>query len=239
VEALLMGGQACVLYGAAEFSRDTDLAILGTADNLARLSAALSELDAAVIAVPTFEQEYLERGHAIHFECRSPDAAGMRVDIMGRLRGVDPFPDLWRRRSTLVLPEGDEVDALSLPDLVRSKKTQRDKDWPMLRRLVEVDYFSRRGNPTSAQVDFWLRELRTPPLLIEAVQLWPDAAATQRTNRPVLAAAVEGDESRVAADLATEERVEREADRRYWAPLRAARSRSTLTNRMWRFSSSR
>ena len=25
VRALLMGGQACVLYGAAEFSRDTDL----------------------------------------------------------------------------------------------------------------------------------------------------------------------------------------------------------------------
>jgi hypothetical protein len=27
VRALLMGGQACVLYGAAEFSRDTDFAI--------------------------------------------------------------------------------------------------------------------------------------------------------------------------------------------------------------------
>jgi len=28
VRALLMGGQACVFYGAAEFSRDTDLLIL-------------------------------------------------------------------------------------------------------------------------------------------------------------------------------------------------------------------
>lgn len=28
VRALLMGGQACVFYGAAEFSRDTDFAIL-------------------------------------------------------------------------------------------------------------------------------------------------------------------------------------------------------------------
>jgi len=27
VRALLMGGQACVFYGAAEFSRDTDFAI--------------------------------------------------------------------------------------------------------------------------------------------------------------------------------------------------------------------
>jgi hypothetical protein len=36
VRALLMGGQACVFYGAAEFSRDTDLAILASPENLAR-----------------------------------------------------------------------------------------------------------------------------------------------------------------------------------------------------------
>jgi hypothetical protein len=29
-----MGGQACVFYGAAEFSRDTDLAILANSANL-------------------------------------------------------------------------------------------------------------------------------------------------------------------------------------------------------------
>jgi hypothetical protein len=32
VQCLLMGGQACVFYGAAEFSRDTDLAILASAE---------------------------------------------------------------------------------------------------------------------------------------------------------------------------------------------------------------
>ena len=37
VRALLMGGQACVFYGAAEFSRDTDLLILAEAENLGRL----------------------------------------------------------------------------------------------------------------------------------------------------------------------------------------------------------
>ena len=31
---LLMGGQACVFYGAAEFSRDADIAILAEPDNL-------------------------------------------------------------------------------------------------------------------------------------------------------------------------------------------------------------
>ena len=65
VHALLMGGQACVFYGAAEFSRDTDL-------------------------------------------CYS-------------------------------------INLMSLPDLVQAKKTQRDKNWPMLRRLVEVNYFENRA----------------------------------------------------------------------------------------------
>ena len=42
VRCLLMGGQACVLYGASEFSRDTDLAILAGPRNLAALRRALA-----------------------------------------------------------------------------------------------------------------------------------------------------------------------------------------------------
>ena len=51
-----MGGQACVFYGAAEFSRDVDFAILAEPENLKRLQAALNELQAEVIAVPAFEE---------------------------------------------------------------------------------------------------------------------------------------------------------------------------------------
>ena len=73
VRALLMGGQACVFYGAAEFSRDTDLAIVADAANLARLRRALDDFQAEVIAVPPFEAKCLRRGHAIHFRCRQPE----------------------------------------------------------------------------------------------------------------------------------------------------------------------
>ncbi|HUE83062.1 MAG TPA: hypothetical protein VMM84_13185 [Pyrinomonadaceae bacterium] len=59
MRALLMGGQACVFYGAAEFSRDTDLAILASSENLTKLNKALRELQAEVIAVPPFEEKYL------------------------------------------------------------------------------------------------------------------------------------------------------------------------------------
>lgn len=142
VDSLLIGGQACILYGAAEFSRDTDLAVLADADNLSRLKAALADLQARVVAVPPFELQYLERGHAIHFECERPDVAGMRIDVMARLRGVDPFRALVSRRQTRALPDGLTVDVIGLSDLVVSKKTQRDKDWPMIRRLMEVSYLA-------------------------------------------------------------------------------------------------
>lgn len=55
VRYLLMGGQACVFYGAAEFSRDCDIAILCEPENLDRLQAALDDLQAVNIAVPPFD----------------------------------------------------------------------------------------------------------------------------------------------------------------------------------------
>ena len=52
VRSLLMGGQACILYGGAEFSRDADLAIVADALNLRRLQAALDELHSPSEAFP-------------------------------------------------------------------------------------------------------------------------------------------------------------------------------------------
>lgn len=220
VRALLMGGQACVLYGAAEFSRDTDLAVLASPANLVRLRRALADLRADVIAVPPFEPRYLARGHAVHFRCRHPEAAGMRVDIMTKMRGVDPFPRLWRRRTTTTLADGTACDLLSLPDLVRAKKTQRDRDWPMLRRLLEASYFTHRGRPTPPQLRFWLLELRTPELLIELASARPQLTNRLTRIRPLLSLAEPGHEAAMAGALLEEELAEREIDRRYWAPLK-------------------
>ncbi len=112
VQCLLMGGQACVFYGAAEFSRDTDLAILASDENLDRLKAALTELQAETIAVPDFDIAHLLRGHAVHFRCRHPEASGMRVDVMSSMGGVAPFPELWERRTTLETPVDGVVDGV-------------------------------------------------------------------------------------------------------------------------------
>jgi hypothetical protein len=212
---LLMGGQACVLYGAAEFSRDLDLLVLAEPENLARLRAALAELQAEPIAVPPFNFEYLERGHALHFRCRREDVAGLRIDVMAKLREVDAFDKLWVRRTTIEV-EGEQVDMLALEDLVAAKKTQRPKDWPMIQRLFEGAYLNSDGS--AAQVEFLLRELRTPELLIDLAGKHTDAA--HRVGRPAVDAALRSDIAAVEAALHDEEIAERARYRAYWEPLK-------------------
>lgn len=151
VRFLLMGGQACVLYGAAEFSRDIDVSIRASGKNLERLAAALKELQAEVIAFPPFETKYLARGHAVHFRCADPESEHIRVDVMSKMRGVPEFDELSDRRA-VVLDDRLEAPLLSLPDLVLAKKTQRDKDWPMIRRLIERDYEDFYHEPSAERI---------------------------------------------------------------------------------------
>jgi hypothetical protein len=213
VQALLMGGQACILYGAAEFSRDVDVAVLAKPSNLARLREALSELRAEAIFVPPLGEEVLLRGHACHFRAHLPDAEGLRIDIMSVLHGCDPFAHLWRRRRRLTLRGVGQINVLALDDLVQAKKTQRDKDWPMVRRLVEADFHARPRRPSSRQIQFWLREARSAAFLFELCRQYPAAARTVAKLRPAVRLALEGDEDLVERALRLEEETLRNADR--------------------------
>ena len=114
VNALLMGGQACILYGAAELSKDVDFAVLADSNNLARLRSALEALDAEVIAVPAFEKRWLDAGLAIHFRCRASQAEGFRINVMTRMRGVDDFAVLWERRNVVDLEPDLPVPVMAL-----------------------------------------------------------------------------------------------------------------------------
>jgi hypothetical protein len=215
-----MGGQACVFYGAAEFSRDTDIALLADSNNLERLRAAMKELCAEVIAVPPLELDFLLRGHAIHFRCAHPEAVGMRVDAMSKMRGLPDFQALWSRRTTVQIDHDESYDLMSLPDLVQAKKTQRDKDWPMIRRLVEADYQRAGESPTPAQVRFWLLESRTPALLCDLVSRFPSIVREMQEDRILLRDLPIINESELERRLMLEEESERSADREYWKPLR-------------------
>jgi len=220
VRALLMGGQACILYGAAEFSRDVDLAVEAGEKNLEHLRQALATLQAKPVYFPELDQDVLKRGHACHFRARIPEAAGLRIDVMSALRGCDPFESLWKRRRRLKLPGIGGVAVLDLPDLVQAKKTQRDKDWPMLRRLVEVDYHNRAKRPTITTIGFWLREARTPEMILELCRKYPGTARRIAKNRPAIHWAIKGQLAKVEHALRAEEDSIRAADRAYWQPLR-------------------
>jgi len=208
-----------VFYGAAEFSRDLDLLILTDAANFERIRTALAELNAKSIAVPPFDAGFLSRGHAVHFRCQREDVKGLRIDLMSVLRTGAHFEDMWDRRTTIEI-EGEPVDLMALEDLVNAKKTQRNKDWPMIGRLMERSYFTRDDAVTPEQAGFWLRELRTAELLIEASIAWPEIAQTVESERPAVRAAIGGDVSVVAIAIEEEERAERLRDREYWAPLK-------------------
>jgi hypothetical protein len=136
------------------------------------------------------------------------------------MRGVAPFNDLWERRTVMVGEDDAEIDLLSLPDLVLAKKTQRDKDWPMIRRLVEANYFQFHQEANAARIEFWLLELRTPELLSAVARAYPEQAAAIGTVRPLVGHAIGGRLSELEAALSAEELAERVVDREYWKPLR-------------------
>jgi hypothetical protein len=179
-----MGGQACVFYGAAQFSKGVDLALLASEENFSRLLAALGELNAKRIAVPPFDPALLARGHAAHFRCQDGEADGLRVDVMTRLRGLPEFEVLWARRTTIRDEGAETFELLSLQDLVQAKKTQREKDWPIIDALVEAHYRALGGEPESERVTFWLAESRTPERLISLAQRFPNEAQTLSSRRP-------------------------------------------------------
>jgi hypothetical protein len=220
VKYLLIGGQACIIYGAAEFSRDSDFAVLCTQENLESLRKALGSLKARLIYLPPLEAGYLEKGHACHFRCAAADVKGLRLDVISKLRGCEGFNDLWRRKKRIGLKNGAAINVICLQDLVASKKTQRDKDWLMVKRLVENDIISHKGVPTDARLGWWLRECRDARLLIELAKKYPKEARDGAVARPLLSLAVSADERNLETSLKEEETLERQRDVDYWTPLK-------------------
>ena len=212
--------QACILYGGAEFSRDLDLSIGVDADNLAVVHKALVYLEAELIFFPRFEVEALNRGHACHFRCHAEGVEGLRIDLMTKMRGCPAFEDLWDRRSIVNLPDIGDVGLLSLPDLVQAKKTQREKDWPMIRRLIETDVVNYDNKADEERVRFWLKECRTPYILTLLAQKHTKLCHHLIADRLLLRAALDQDHKQLELQLFEEERIEKETDREYWRPLR-------------------
>ena len=215
-----MGGQACVFYGAAQVSKDVDFTVLASDANIVRLKDALADLDAERIAVPRFDIRVLQRGHAVHYRCRGQGVAGLRVDVMSQMRGVDDFHALWERRTTFGDDHGAEFNLLSIPDLIKAKKTQRSKDWPVIELLAAIHHRENGHHPSPTSIEFWLREVRTPELLIQLAAQYPSQSQSLASARPLLTIAATGDIDALRLALDTERQAEQALDRAYWEPLK-------------------
>ncbi|OGS33757.1 MAG: hypothetical protein A2293_14495 [Elusimicrobia bacterium RIFOXYB2_FULL_49_7] len=217
VRFLLMGGQACIFYGASEFTRDSDFCVFCDQNNLLALQNALASLQAENTFFPLLEEKYLLRGHACHFICRKEGLTNFRIDIMAKMRNCPDFEVLWQDRNNFFF-EGMTIPVMGVSHLVQAKKTQRDKDWPMVRRLVEEDYRQHRDD--AKKIDFWLLECRTPEMLRELVGQFSDRIHLLSLKRPLLLIVNTSDINSLEEALLREELNERQADRAYWEPLK-------------------
>lgn len=217
VPTLLSGGQACVFYGVAELSFSVDLAVAVADDeSWTHLESALQELDAVLIGLPPLERVFLERGHRVSLRCQHPECANFYLHLRETWRGAEAFPRLWEKRTNATVEEED-FELLALPDLIGAYKTNSDKNWSVIRRLVEAHFFDFQTEPTPQRIQFWQEEARTPAILLAVARQFPEA---QSKREAAILASEGADENAIEAALKREEEREREADRAYWAPLK-------------------
>jgi hypothetical protein len=142
INYVLIGGLAAILYGAPHLTTDVDIVPEEDLENLARLSAALTELRARIRVAG--QEEGIPFGH---------DAESLRrvriwnlvtdrgnLDISFVPSGTRGFDDLWRDVRVLRV-RGLDVPVASLADVIRSKEAaDRERDraiLPVLRSLLE------------------------------------------------------------------------------------------------------
>ncbi len=150
VACVYIGGFAAFLHGSPFPTTDVDLTPARDPDNLARLSAALTELEAKVRAV--------ELDEPLPFAHDADSLAAARVwnlttkygdlDITFEPSGTQGYDDL-RRDAVEVVLRSTPVLLASLADIVRSKEAAgRDKDRRVLPVLRELLARQRRPDAT-------------------------------------------------------------------------------------------
>jgi hypothetical protein len=142
VRYVLIGGLAAALRGSPTPTFDVDITPAAGSANLARLSAALTDLDARirVDGIPeglvfSHDAASLAQMTTLNLVTRFGD-----LDIAFDPAGIAGYPQ-WEADATLVTVLGVPVQVASLDDIIRSKEAAgRDKDrlqLPMLRALQQ------------------------------------------------------------------------------------------------------
>lgn len=125
VEYLLVGGQALALHGRPRFTKDADLWLRDTSENLGRVASALTAFGAP-------EQTVSALASASGLDVVWMGLAPARIDMMKAVPGGD-FESAWRHRVEFQVG-GVTVKAVSREELIRLKRASgRPQD------LVDAD----------------------------------------------------------------------------------------------------
>ena len=132
VEYLTIGGVAVNAHGHVRNTRDVDILIEWSAENMRRLAAALEELDARLFGVdadlldvdPRNPEDLLRGGN---FTLRTA-AGGLDLFDPGEIPGGSPYEEM-RPRAVEAVIDGVAVRAIGFDDLIRLKREAgRDRD---------------------------------------------------------------------------------------------------------------
>jgi len=140
VRFVLIGGLAAILHGASHLTTDVDVVPFESKDNLARLSAALRELDARIRV--TGEPEGVPFDHSAESLARvriwNLQTAKGDLDIAFEPSGTHGYDDL-ARDVVIMRVRGLDVPVASLADVIRSKEAAgRARDRAALPGLREL-----------------------------------------------------------------------------------------------------
>ena len=222
LQCLLIGGQACVIYGAKTSTVDLDITILSTNINLAKLKNALEVLEAkpSLASVP-LDAALLTRGHSLHYYCGKSGFDNIRFDILGTLPRLQAFSNIWQRRFDFVSDSGVTIPVLSVPDLILSKKTGRIKDTADITALVNAHFVMNHLEPDENDIRLWLTEAREVDVLQMFAEKFPSEARKLAKERPLLKHVISGDIAALKVALIEEASNEATAHEAFRGPLRA------------------
>jgi len=131
VEYLIVGGYAVMHHAQPRYTKDLDLWVRPEQANAARVARALGEFGVPLVEVT--QDDFSREG--LQFMIGIPPCA---VDFLTTIEGLS-FADAWESRVAFDV-EGIPVFYLSLPDLIRAKKsTGRPQDLADLDELSKVE----------------------------------------------------------------------------------------------------
>jgi hypothetical protein len=133
--SILSSGQAVVYYGTAILSKDGDWLVEESDEACGRVRSVLAARGARYRAGAPLDRRWLAGGWSSHFEYRDEKQRRVRCDFLARPPRIDgsDLESLFRSPRA-----PGELAVIDIENLIRMKRTQRAKDYPVIAELARL-----------------------------------------------------------------------------------------------------